>query len=179
MYTDIVRRVASVTVLGAGFLFATPVLADITVEDIPISFPPVDAHLVEAGSIETGDVDDSVVSWTRWIAGREERREAKRQAELLAELARRRQSSPTVRGTGACGGDLPSCAIMECESGGALNVWNGQGSSASGKWQITEGTWGGYGGYPNAASAPEEVQDEKARELKRDRGTQPWESCGG
>lgn len=66
--------------------------------------------------------------------------------------------------SGRCGGDLPSCAIMYCESGGNIHAENPT-STASGKWQIIDGTWNGYGGYSHASDAPEHVQDAKAREL--------------
>lgn len=65
---------------------------------------------------------------------------------------------------GRCGGDLPPCSVMECESGGDINAENPS-SSASGKWQIISGTWGNYMGYPTAASAPEWVQDQRAAEI--------------
>jgi hypothetical protein len=68
------------------------------------------------------------------------------------------------RGSGACGGDLPPCSVMECESGGSLTAQNPS-SSASGKWQVIDSTWNNFMGYPTAASAPEWVQDEKARQL--------------
>lgn len=84
-----------------------------------------------------------------------------------AERERERQepvpAAPSAR-SGRCGGDLPSCDVMECESGGDPTAQNPN-SSASGKWQIIDSTWNGYGGYPTAASAPEHVQDAKAREL--------------
>ena len=74
-------------------------------------------------------------------------------------------STASSYGSGACGGDLPTCEIMMCESGGDIRIENQQGSSASGKWQIIDGTWNGYGGYARAKDAPEHVQDAKAREL--------------
>lgn len=74
-----------------------------------------------------------------------------------------------------CGGDLPTCAIMECENKGAITGKNPS-SSASGKWQIVDGTWGGYGGYAHAQDAPEAVQDAKARELWAESHGH-WEQC--
>ena len=78
------------------------------------------------------------------------------------------RSAPAVTtpysGSGACGGSLPTCAIMQCESGGDIHAENPT-SSASGKWQIIDGTWNGYGGYARASDAPESVQDAKARQL--------------
>jgi hypothetical protein len=67
-------------------------------------------------------------------------------------------------GNGNCGGSLPSCAVMMCESRGDIHAENPS-SSASGKWQIVNGTWGNFMGYPTAASAPEWVQDERARQI--------------
>lgn len=71
--------------------------------------------------------------------------------------------------SGRCGGDLPSCAVMECESGGSLTAHNPT-SSASGKWQIIDSTWkgtdaGANSGVSSAADAPEHVQDAAAREI--------------
>ncbi len=78
--------------------------------------------------------------------------------------ARRPRTSEPVVGSGACGGDLPPCSVMLCESGGNLTAQNPR-STASGKWQILDTTWNGYGGYDRAADAPEDVQDARAREI--------------
>lgn len=87
--------------------------------------------------------------------------------------------APPVAGTGACGGDLPPCWVMNRESGGDPTVWNRQGSGASGKWQVMPGTWAGYGGYSAAAYAPESVQDEFARRLwAGGAGCAHWSACG-
>ena len=66
--------------------------------------------------------------------------------------------------TGNCGGDLPTCDILACESGGDIHAENPT-SSASGKWQVIDATWNGYGGYARASDAPESVQDDFARRL--------------
>lgn len=88
--------------------------------------------------------------------------------------------------SGQCGGDLPPCRIMMRESRGDIRIWNGGcyngpcrgGSTASGKWQFMRSTWAGYGGYRNAADAPERVQDAKARELwNGGRGCSHWSAC--
>jgi hypothetical protein len=73
-------------------------------------------------------------------------------------------SASTGPSTGRCGGDLPTCRIMQCESGGSDTAQNPS-STASGKWQILDSTWGGYGGYRRARDAPESVQDARARQL--------------
>jgi len=87
--------------------------------------------------------------------------------------------APQSRTTrGACGGSLPPCAVMERESGGNLTVYNTEGSGASGKWQALGSTWNGYGGYANAADAPESVQDDFARQLwDNGRGCSHWAAC--
>lgn len=74
-----------------------------------------------------------------------------------------RRSGTSTAGSGACGGDLPSCATMNCESGGSLTAHNSSG--ADGKWQIMPGTWNNYMGYPTPSSAPESIQDARAREI--------------
>ena len=100
-----------------------------------------------------------------------------------------------IMGNRTCGGDLPPCYVMNRESGGGyINLWNGGcvlapgytgrispcgTSSASGKWQFIRKTWGRYGGYLNAADAPESVQDAKARQIwNGGRGCSHWQACG-
>jgi len=103
-------------------------------------------------------------------------------------------AQPAVQGSGACGGDLPPCAVMRRESGGNLTVWTGgcylpvgytgknpcnDTSTASGKWQFTRSTWDGFAGYVNAADAPEAVQDEHARlTWAGGDGCSHWSACG-
>lgn len=79
-------------------------------------------------------------------------------------IAPARHSQQVQYGTGACGGDLPPCWVMMRESGGNIRAKNPS-SSASGKWQMLDSTWNGYGGYAHAMDAPESVQDAKARSL--------------
>jgi hypothetical protein len=64
--------------------------------------------------------------------------------------------------SGDCGGSLPSCCVLRRESGGNIRAQNPV-SSASGKWQFLDSTWGGYGGYQHAKDAPADVQDARAR----------------
>lgn len=63
-----------------------------------------------------------------------------------------------------CGGDLPTCQVLRCESGGNPTAENPR-SSASGLWQILDGTWAGFGGYRRASHAPPAVQNQKAAQL--------------
>ncbi len=83
--------------------------------------------------------------------------------------SRSRSTPASQTSSGRCGGDLPSCSVMECESGGSLTAHNPT-SSASGKWQIIDPTWkgteaGANSGVSSAADAPEHVQDAAAREI--------------
>lgn len=119
-------------------------------------------------------------------------------AELFRRLAahaaaERARAAARAYPHGLCGGDLPPCYVMHRESRGDYRIWNGGchapygwtgrrspcgGSTASGKWQMIRGTWARYGGYLNAADAPEKVQDAKARELwARGRGCSHWAAC--
>lgn len=89
-----------------------------------------------------------------------------------------------------CGGDLPPCYVLKRESGGDPHIWNGRcymptgsygqcgRSSASGLWQFLRSTWAGFAGYVNAADAPVEVQNEKARLVwAGGRGCHHWNAC--
>lgn len=117
--------------------------------------------------------------------------------------AARARTAPTVRtasasrvvidGAWSCGGDLPPCWVMDRENPNRdLTVYNGGAhhepgytggnpegdSTASGKWQFLRSTWNGFGGYVNAADAPWEVQDEKARQVwAGGAGCRHWSAC--
>ncbi|MEX2043317.1 MAG: transglycosylase family protein [Patescibacteria group bacterium] len=80
-----------------------------------------------------------------------------------------RQSSG---GGGGCGLDT----IKQRESGGDYRAQNPN-SSASGAYQVIDGTWGGYGGYKRAGDAPASVQDKFAQSLYAKHGSQPWVVC--
>jgi hypothetical protein len=70
--------------------------------------------------------------------------------------------------------------VVNCESGGRNMPPNS--ATASGYYQITNGTWNGFGGYPEAWLAPKSVQDAKAAQLIATRGLEPWtssEPCWG
>lgn len=76
-----------------------------------------------------------------------------------------------------CGGDLPTCQVLRCESGGNPTAENPT-SSASGLWQILDGTWDGFGGYGHASHAPAEVQNAKARDVwAGGAGRSHWAAC--
>lgn len=80
---------------------------------------------------------------------------------------------PVVRrGGGGCGLDT----IKQRESGGDYRAQNSR-SSASGAYQVIDGTWGGYGGYKRAGDAPKNVQDKFAQALYAKHGSAPWIVC--
>jgi hypothetical protein len=56
--------------------------------------------------------------------------------------------------------------IRTVESGGDYEA-QARGASASGAYQMVDGTWNGYGGYTHAKDAPPATQDAKATELLR------------
>lgn len=105
--------------------------------------------------------------------------ELNRQAEFVRNMDRlaawlRAQSSYK---SGQCGGDLPPCYVMMRESRGNITAQNPR-STASGKWQFLDSTWGRYGGYAKARYAPERVQDARARDLwNHGRGCSHWNAC--
>ena len=63
--------------------------------------------------------------------------------------------------------------LRSCEGSYSSNTGNGY----YGAYQFDIQTWGGYGGFPNAAAAPPAIQDEKAWLTYQRRGWQPWPSC--
>lgn len=70
--------------------------------------------------------------------------EAAWQAELVRQAAAQRSSGPAYSGgaTGECGGATNGAdAFIARESGGSSTVWNAQGSSAWGCYQIIDSTW--------------------------------------
>jgi len=77
------------------------------------------------------------------------------------EPPQQQQQQPVYSGGGA------SCVpdyIVQRESGGDYKAENPT-STASGKYQFLDGTWGGYGGYAHASDAPPAVQDARACEV--------------
>lgn len=98
---------------------------------------------------------------------------------LVARASRSRvlRSQPTQPQKQGNGGDLPPARIVECESGGSYTAENPS-SSASGRYQITDGSWNGFGGYRHAADAPPQVQDERARQMwANGAGWRHWKAC--
>lgn len=76
-----------------------------------------------------------------------------------------------------CAGQRSLEQIARDESGGRYDAQNPR-SSASGKYQVLDGTWDGYGGYARAKDAPPEVQERWAREAYAKAGSRPWRASG-
>jgi hypothetical protein len=103
----------------------------------------------------------------------------------------RARSAPTTRpyvapapartgGSGACGGDLPPCYVMQRESGGdPTAIGEGQcgNEDCYGKWQIHPDTAESVG-YPRRMDLqPESVQDDAARAILARDGCKAWSTC--
>ena len=89
--------------------------------------------------------------------------EARRQAAIEAERQRQAQAQTSHRSAPAPShvslSGIAAC-IAKYESGGNPRAENPT-TSASGLYQFTDGTWGGYGGYSRASQAPVSVQTER------------------
>lgn len=145
--------------------FACLMVVVVTMPDHPHPEPPQIVQPRGTAPISWSVLEQGIADQGRWYA-------QAASAPVTTSLPRRRsgtvraaaRDAESVYGSGACGGDLPPCSVMWCESRGSLTAQNPR-SSASGKWQILDSTWNGYGGYSRAMYAPEDVQDAKAREL--------------
>lgn len=84
-------------------------------------------------------------------------------------------------GSGRCGGNLPSCSIMNNESGGNPNAVNASGCGGRGcygKWQFDPKTSQGLGYDKPMNQYPESVQDEAAAKLwAGGSGCSHWGAC--
>lgn len=198
----------SLVAVGSVIVHASPTAEDALAgpsEVVVTTSSHADTPTTET-TINFGDVQAFLVAWSdsekaaAYEAFESERlrleaeAEAQRQAEAEArrqEEARRAAEAqaaepapapdpgpgPAQYGSGACGGDLPPCYVMMRESGGNITAQNPT-STASGKWQFLDSTWGNYMGYAKARYAPEWVQDQRARELwAGGAGCSHWSAC--
>lgn len=98
------------------------------------------------------------------------------------------RSRPVSSPSRAATGNLPPIHVKYCESKGDYSA-ESRTSSASGAWQILDSTWrtedangdgvkDSFRGYTHAASAPPDVQDERAAQLwAGGRGSHNWAAC--
>ena len=175
------RRRALAVVAVVPFLFGFHGPADDPREPRPV---PVD-HDAITGRRFLADVADAyaTVAWVEQLKA-----DAEQSARVAAAVEHYSTDVPGEGGdspsplpssssSGRCGGDLPPCAVMQCESGGDPTAENPS-SSVSGKWQFLDGTWDNYGGYPRVSDVPEDVQDARAREVwDGGDGAGHWQQC--
>ena len=90
-------------------------------------------------------------------------------------------SHPAAVGGGRCGGSLPSCSVMQAESGGNPNLVYPAGCGGRGcygKWQFDPRTSQSLGYDRPMNEYPESVQDEAARRLwANGAGCSHWAAC--
>lgn len=162
MFTSRVTRLASSAVLSV--LALTGIAFSDVVKSPSPTYPPIAKSLVFVRPVKVTASDIKSLL-------------PKPKPKKIAPVTVRNGSAPYAPSSGRCGGSLPTCGVMNCESGGNIRAENPS-SSASGKWQIIDSTWGGYGGYSRASHAPESVQDERARQLwAGGAGAGHWAPC--
>ncbi len=155
----------AVTVVAVTLAACGTAPADTTVHAGSTTTTPVRAHVAEAADATMG-LDATLVAHA--FPPRPKPRVAR------ARVAQRRGQNG---GSIAAGGAMPPRSVMMCESGGNYRAEN-RTSSASGAWQIIDGTWNGYAGYGHAADAPPHVQDARAAQLwAGGRGASHWKAC--
>lgn len=89
---------------------------------------------------------------------------------------------PGAAASGDFFNSIPGQAILNSgENPGGRNLPSNSGTTASGRWRITDGTWRdnmravpGAEKYQTALDAPLDIQDKVAAEIYRKRGFQPW-----
>ena len=90
-------------------------------------------------------------------------------------------AAPAETGTGACGGSLPPCWVLQAESRGNIRAVNAAGCGGRGcfgKWQFDPRTSQGLGYALTMDQYPESVQDEAARTLwAGGAGCRAWGAC--
>jgi hypothetical protein len=88
--------------------------------------------------------------------------------------AQRKTPKAANRGSGRTpsGGEVLA-RIATCESHNNYAAQNAH-STASGKYQVLDSTWGRYGGYARAKDAPAATQEQQAHEMYARSGSAPW-----
>lgn len=97
-------------------------------------------------------------------------------ASAPAAAASSQQAAPSQQAPSSGGNGLES--VAQCESGGDPGAVSPDGQYR-GKYQFDQQTWNSVGGSGDPAAAPEAEQDQRAAQLRSQRGSSPWPVCGG
>ncbi len=145
-------------------------------QDIPYSQTYVDDYNLEEGATAVrtpGKLGKKVIVYAA-PKGKPELRKILQEVLVynpIKEVIARGRKLQTNQFSG--GFDAALALLRSCEGSYSSNTGNGY----YGAYQFDIGTWGNYGGYPNAAAAPPIVQDQKARDTYVARGWSPWPTC--
>lgn len=120
---------------------------------------------------------DPTIGFDALVAAATTHTPPRRQRASRSQSRPRRYQTPRSAPAGGGSAPMPPDSVKRCESGGNYQAQN-RTSSASGAWQIINSTWDNYKGYPTAASAPPEIQDERAAQLwAGGKGAGHWRAC--
>lgn len=151
---------------------------DIISEEEPIA-PPVEKQYDATLDVGTTKVIDEGEPGIRLVTYQIEEKKGKiiSRKVIQSVVSKKPKNRVVIEGTKTAGfsGSFEAALarLRSCEGSYGSNTGNGY----YGAYQFDIGTWGGYGGYSNAAQAPPAVQDQKAFETYQARGWSPWPTC--
>ena len=168
------------------------VVAAVLIDETSAS-TPIKTDKVTTAAVVTCDPAPAACGEVSWVAGLDKYladqvafyaalAEASKPSASRSSGGGGRYPSGCVGGESACIPTTPGTCVLPAyicaRESSAINKWNYGGSGASGKYQAMPGTWGNYANYPNAADAPEWIQDQWASELwNNGAGCSHWSAC--